>query len=320
LSFVLLSDPADADVQQLTQDDDVECALRIGIDKLNGIHAQSTGPFSLLHRHRKFNPSEACWMAWERKRGKLEMLNQFLLDANVSPFEVTAGAVDSLPGTPYVITLDADTLLPPGAAAELIGTLAHPLNKALVDPRTKRVEKGYSVLQPRVELIQDAGDHSLFAKLYAGDSAIDIYSRAVSDVHQDLFDTGLYVGKGIYDVVAFQQCTAQRLPDNRILSHDLIEGIYARVALVSNIVVYEQFPDTYPEYAMRQHRWIRGDWQLLPWLMNRVPIAGGKKDFNPLNLLDRWKLADNIRRSLVSPVLLLLLILGWLILPGSAFV
>ncbi|MFT7212775.1 MAG: cyclic beta-1,2-glucan synthetase, partial [Granulosicoccus sp.] len=320
LSFVLLSDPVDADVQRLTQDDDVECALRTGIEKLNNMHTQGAGPFSLLHRHRKFNPTEDCWMAWERKRGKIEMLNQFLLGANLSRFEVTAGAVDLLPGTPYVITLDADTLLPPGAAAALIGTLAHPLNKALVDPHTKRVEKGYTVLQPRVELIQDAGEHSLFAKLYAGDSAIDIYSRAVSDVHQDLFETGMYVGKGIYDVVAFQQCIAQRMPDNRILSHDLIEGIHGRVALVSNIVVYEQFPDNYPEYALRQHRWIRGDWQLLPWLMNRVPIAGGKVDFNPLSLLDKWKLADNLRRSLVSPVLLLLLILGWLILPGSALI
>jgi cyclic beta-1,2-glucan synthetase len=320
LSFVLLSDPADADVHKLAQDDDIECTLRIGIEKLNSLHTQGTGPFSLLHRHRKFNPTEACWMAWERKRGKLEMFNEFLLDANVSRFEVTAGRVDSLPGTPYVITLDADTLLPPGAAAELIGTLAHPLNKASVDPRTKRVEKGYTVLQPRVELIQDAGEHSQFAKLYAGDSAIDIYSRAVSDVHQDLFDTGMYVGKGIYDVVAFQQCVAQRLPDNRILSHDLIEGIHGRVALVSNIVLYEQFPDTYPEYALRQHRWIRGDWQLLPWLMNRVPIAGGRVDFNPLSLLDKWKLADNLRRSIVSPVLLLLLILGWLVLPGSALI
>ena len=319
LSFVLLSDLADASDARLAEDDEIASVLKQGIEHLNQSHARESDPFILLHRHREYNSSEGCWMGWERKRGKLEKFNQLILTSENSAFSVVAGPTDSLPGTRYVITLDADTLLPPGSAAELVGTLAHPLNTAVANTETGRVEFGYTVLQPRVELIQDAGDHSVFAKLYAGDSAIDIYSRAVSDVYQDLFDSGLYVGKGIYDVATFQRCIENRMPENRILSHDLIEGVHGRVGLVSNIVVYEQFPDTYPEYAMRQHRWIRGDWQLLPWLSAEVPIADGKSDANPLSFLDRWKLVDNLRRSLVPPVLLLMLILGWMALPGSSW-
>ena len=318
LKYVLLSDPADAGQQYLTIDVEIEKQLKQGIDNLNKLHAKKLQPFVLLHRHRVFSEGENCWMAWERKRGKLENFNHFLIHGDAEPFKLTAGALDSLHNTQYVITLDADTLLPPGSAADLVGTMSHPLNKASIDDCTGRIEKGYTVLQPRVELVQDVGDHSVFAKIYAGDSAIDIYSRAASDVYQDLFDSGLYVGKGIYDVVAFQKSIEQRMPENQILSHDLIEGVHGRVGLVSNIVVYEQFPDTYPEYAMRQHRWIRGDWQLLPWLANKVPTAGGNMDKNPLSVLDRWKIVDNLRRSLVSPIVLLLLVFGWLILPGSA--
>jgi len=320
LRYVLLSDPADADEQRKSIDVDIESALQIGIDRLNTGHAHSSKPFALLHRHRQFNSGESCWMAWERKRGKIELFNQFLLNGDTSFFPVRAGSVNALLSIAYVITLDADTLLPPGAAAQLVGTLAHPLNKATVNPNTSQVEHGYTVLQPRVELVQDAGDHSVFAKLFAGDSAIDIYSRAVSDVYQDLFKTGLYMGKGIYDVKLFQQCVDGRMPENRVLSHDLIEGVHGRVGLASNIVVYENFPDTYPEFAKRQHRWIRGDWQLLPWLTNKVPIADGSSATNRLTMLDRWKLADNLRRSLVPPVLLALLILGWLVFPGSAVI
>ena len=320
LLFVLLSDLADASDEYGPEDNEIESVLKQGIESLNKKQTRNANPFILLHRRRQYNKSEGYWMGWERKRGKLDKLNQLILTSDISAFPVVAGKTDSLIDTKYVVTLDADTLLSPGSVAKLVGTIAHPLNRAAINAKTGRVESGYTVLQPRVELIQDAFEHSVFAKLYAGDSSIDIYSQAVSDVYQDLFDSGLYIGKGIYDVAAFQQCVDNRMPENRVLSHDLIEGVHGRVGLVSNIVVYEQFPDTYPEYAMRQHRWIRGDWQLLPWLRARVPLADDTMDANPLSLLDRWKLIDNLRRSLVPPALLLLLILGWIALPGSAWV
>ena len=319
--FVILSDIADAQTETLPQDIEVEAALQKRIEDLNRRYAvDASPPFVLLHRRRKYNDAEGCWMAWERKRGKLEEFNRYVLRDGKDAFDVVAGPAETLRGIRYAITLDADTQLPPGSAVRLVGIMAHPLNRAVVDQSSGRVVSGHAILQPRIEILPKLGKGTHFTHLYGGDTAIDIYSRAVSDVYQDMFGTGIYVGKGIYDIAALHQSMLGRVPDNHILSHDLFEGLHGRAALVSNLVLYEDLPATYPEFAMRQHRWMRGDWQLVPWLGRRVPTAEGWTKKTPLSGLDRWKLVDNLRRSLMSPALLLFFLAGWLLMPGSALV
>lgn len=321
LRFALLSDLADADTEILPTDAQLEDTLSLRIETLNQRNGKGgPGRFVLLHRRRRFNPSEGYWMAWERKRGKLEDFNRLVLGENRDAFAVTAGPVEELRDMRFAITLDADTQMAPGAAHRLIGIMAHPLNQAVRDPQSGRITDGYAILQPRIDILPKLGQDTHFSHLYGGDTAIDIYSRAVSDVYQDLFGTGIFVGKGIYDIAALQGAMAGRVPDNHVLSHDLFEGLHGRAALASNLVLYEDLPPTYPEFAMRQHRWIRGDWQLLPWLRRQVPMADGTVAPNPLSLLDRWKMIDNLRRSLVAPALLLFFLGAWLVLPGSALV
>ncbi|MFT6895935.1 MAG: cyclic beta-1,2-glucan synthetase [Paraglaciecola sp.] len=320
LHFVLLSDLPDAPQERVAEDDGIEKAL---VEQINGLNRKyqgdSKGRFYLLHRHRHYNPAQECWMGRERKRGKLEQFNQFVLSGDQGEFSLHTGEIEQLRDCRFVITLDADTMLPPQTAASLIGIMMHPLNQIELDESTGKVVSGYSIVQPRLEVLPLSGPVSLFCRLYAGDTAIDIYSRAVSNLYQDLFGTGIFVGKGIYDVVAFQRSLENRVPDDVILSHDLFEGIHGRTALASNVVLYENFPVNYPEYILRLHRWVRGDWQLIPWLRSRVPTAGGGTMDNSLSALDRWKIIDNLRRSLLSPALLLFFVGGWMILPGSAW-
>ena len=321
LSYILLTDLPDATEQHRPGDAEIERCLHATVRTLNARHDDGAGgPFLLLHRRRSFNPSERCWMGWERKRGKLDSFNAVLAGglAAQEAFPQTEGNIDRLKGIVFAIVLDADTLLPPGSAARLIGTLAHPLNRARFDPVSGRVARGYTILQPRLELLPDDKPATHFSHLYAGDTAIDIYSRAVSDVYQDVFGTGIFAGKGIYDVAAFLRTVEGRIPENAILSHDLFEGLHGRAALASNIALYEDFPTNYAEYAARAHRWMRGDWQLLPWLWRRVPSSDGRLVPTVFSNLDRWKIVDNLRRSLVPPALLLFFIGGWMIFPGSA--
>ncbi|MCO4090335.1 MAG: cellobiose phosphorylase [Sphingorhabdus sp.] len=315
--FVLLSDPGDASTKQTAGDAVVEEALREGISALNRRHGKSAGdgPFTLLHRARQYNPAQGCWMAWERKRGKLEQFNRFLLTGDISDFPVTVGPIKRLIGARFVVTADADTRLPANTVARMAATLAHPLNRPLFDT-AGRVVSGYTVLQPRVEIAPLSSD-SHFARLFGGDTAIDIYSRAVSDVYQDLVGTGNYVGKGIYDVSAFARSLEGRIPENNLLSHDLWEGLHGRAGLASDIIVYESFPANYGEYAKRWHRWVRGDWQLLPWLFPYVPGQGGTRIKNRLSLFDRMRIWDTMRRSLVPASVLMLLLGGWFLLPGN---
>lgn len=318
LRFVLLTDLADAPHERETTDKAIEDELRSVIHSLNQRHGPNgREPFLLLHRRRRHNPVEACWMGWERKRGKLEQFNRLVLEGDPGDFAIRIGDVDYLRNVRFVITLDADTSLPPGTAAKLVGTLAHPLNTAKFDPETGRVLAGYTVLQPRIEVLAAKGAASLFSRLYTGNTSIDIYSRAVSDVYQDLFGAGIFVGKGIYEVAPFQRSVEGRVPENAVLSHDLLEGLHGRAALATNIVLYEHFPATYSEFSMRQHRWIRGDWQLLPWLFGHSVAGDGERYV--LTGLDRWKILDNLRRSLISPALVMFFIGGWSLLPGSAW-
>lgn len=334
LHFVLLTDFADAPQQQMPGDQPLLDLAKAGIQSLNQKYAQQTDNlFYLLHRQRMWNPSENCWMSWERKRGKLVELNRIILsDADGSErsvpgdeigetsFTLMAGDLDILSNVKYVITLDDDTSLSPGGARRLIATISHPLNRAEFHPDNDDVVDGYTVLQPRVEIRPASANLSLFTRVFSGDIGLDLYTRAVSDVYQDFFGEGIYAGKGIYDVTAFERCLARRVPDNALLSHDLFEGIHGRAGLVTDITLLEDFPPNYYIYIQRLHRWIRGDWQLLPWLLSNVPYADGGRRSSDLSALDRWKIIDNLRRSLIMPSLLALLISGWLWLPGSAFI
>src|SRR6185295_16900302 len=217
-------------------------------------------------------------------------------------------------------TLDADTRLPPGAVSSLVGALAHPLHRPRFDPRTRRVVTGYAILQPRVvSLLPAYGEDSLYQMSFSGPTGVDPYVAAISDVYQDLFGEGSYVGKGIYDVDAFETALSDRAPENSLLSHDLFEGGFARAGLASDIVLFDEFPSHLLAGASRQSRWVRGDWQLLPWLLSTAPTASGRREKNPLSALTRWKMLDNLRRSLAAPATFLLLLLGWLLVPTSAF-
>ncbi|MGI8587300.1 MAG: GH36-type glycosyl hydrolase domain-containing protein [Chloroflexia bacterium] len=318
LHYALLSDFPDAEVEERPGDADLLRRAVSGIEVLNARYG-GADRFYLFHRRRCWNPQEGVWMGWERKRGKLLSFNRLILGTGGDDFTTRVGDLSVLPGVRYAITLDADTQLPPGAARRLIGTISHPLNRAELD-EDQRVVCGYGILQPRVAVTVTSAAASSFAHIMAGHSGVDPYTTAVSDIYQDLFHTGIYIGKGIYDIAAFQRAVEGRFPENTLLSHDLLEGSYARAGLVSDILLYEDQPSRYPVYAVRQDRWIRGDWQIIRWLLPRVRDAGGDIVRNPLTALARWQIFDNLRRSLSAPASLALLAAGWSTLPGSATV
>jgi cyclic beta-1,2-glucan synthetase len=319
LRFALLSDFADASAEHMPNDEALLSTARHGIAELNERHANNEHyRFYLLHRVRRWNPKERLWMGWERKRGKLLELNRLLRGDTTSDFIDPEVQLTALRNTKYVITLDADTRLPHAAARRLAGTLSHPLNQPRLDGLRKRVVHGYGILQPRVSVSLASASRSLFARIYASNAGLDPYCTAVSDVYQDLFGEGSFTGKGIYDVDAFSATTDEAFPENHILSHDLIEGCYARVGLATDIEVFDEFPERLDVEVRRQHRWIRGDWQLLPWLGRRVPTSRGPER-NRLSLLSHWKIFDNLRRSLVPLTLLFFLLTGWIAAPNAAW-
>src|SRR5471030_767950 len=255
-------------------------------------------------------------MGWERKRGKLEEFNRLLRGATDTSFNVQVGEVGILPSVRFGITLDTDTRLPRDAARDLVGIISHPLNRPRVDPVLKRVTEGYGILQPRVSVTMASAAGSLFARTYAGHTGVDPYTTAVSDVYQDLFNEGIFTGKGLYDVDAFMASLKGRVPENTLLSHDLFEGLYARTALVTDVEVVDDYPSSVLAHARRQHRWVRGDWQILWWLFPFVPSPTGLQR-NRLPLVSRWKILDNLRRSLMAPATVAILLLGWTRLPGN---
>ena len=315
LAFALLSDFADAPSQQTPDDAPILERAAAGIEALNHKYAPRA-PFYLFHRERAWNPSEGVWMGWERKRGKLHEFNRIIIGAGSTSYTRQVGDLERLHETKYVITLDADTILPQGSANRLIATLAHPLNRAEFAVDGRSVIAGYTVLQPRVGIKPTSANRSIFTRIFAGDTGIDLYTLAVSDVYQDLFGEGSYVGKGIYDVAAFERSLAGQVGENTLLSHDLFEGIYGRTALVTDVILLEDYPSGYLIFAHRLSRWVRGDWQLLPWLFPNPPTPLANAP-NRLSVIDRWKIFDNLRRSLHTPTLLILLILAWFWLPGS---
>ncbi len=318
LRFALLSDWVDGPSESLPADDELLAAAVDAIANLNQRHGPVAGGgdrFLLFHRKRLWNEREQKWMGWERKRGKLHELNQLLRGSTTTSFVPTSGrAPEAIPGVRYVITLDADTRLPRGTAARLIGTMAHRLNRPQFSPTEGRVVEGYALVQPRITpSLPTKRDGSLFQKVFSGPSGIDPYASAVSDVYQDLFQEGSYTGKGIYDIDAFEAALAGKVRENTLLSHDLFEGIFARAALASDIELFDDFPSHYEAAAARQHRWARGDWQLLPWIFGRgnVPEERGSKVSIPA--FSRWKMIDNLRRTLSAPCMYLTLLAGWLV-------
>lgn len=337
LHFGLLTDFCDARQESLPEDESLVQLARTRINELNekyghGEDRSSDNRFFLFHRARQWNPAEKIWMGYERKRGKLAELNALLRSAGRGAanegFALVVGNTSVLSRVKYVITLDTDTQLPRDAARQFVGAMAHPLNRPVYDEAKRRIVKGYGILQPRVAISLPGTNRSHYARLYGGEPGIDPYTRAVSDVYQDVFGEGSFIGKGIYDVDAFEQALSGCFPENLILSHDLLEGCYARAGLLSDVNLYEDYPARYLADVNRRYRWIRGDWQLAGWLLRSVPglrvgdegsKSGNARQKNPLSALSQWKLIDNLRRSLVPVALTLLLLLGWTLLPSAGF-
>ena len=312
--FVILGDLRDADQPEMDGDKQVLKRCRACTRRLNRLYGDR---FLFLSRRRQWNAAEGCWMGWERKRGKLMEFNRLLAGDEETGFTVGYGDQELLQGVRYVLTLDADTRLPPGSAQQLVGTLAHPLSRAVLDRDNCMLKAGYSIIQPRLEVDPDTTMATLFTRIFSGDTTMDLYTHASSDVYHDLFGEGIFTGKGIYDWRAVEHTLAGRIPENTLLSHDLLEGVHARVGLASDITLMEQFPSSVVAFMRRQHRWTRGDWQLLPWLRRQVRMADGQRQRNRLKLVHRWKIVDNLRRSVQPPAVLALILVSFTgLLPG----
>ncbi|MEP6646243.1 MAG: cyclic beta 1-2 glucan synthetase, partial [Saprospiraceae bacterium] len=314
LHFALLTDFTDATQEILPEDDTLLAYAKLKTERLNKKYLRpSNDTFFLFHRPRRWNKKDKIWMGYERKRGKLSELNHLIRGKSQDRFLLIVGEEAIYTEVKYVITLDTDTQLPRDAARKIIATIAHPLNRPHYDPKKKIVTEGYGILQPRLAVSLNRNKNSWYAKMFENSPGIDPYTRAVSDVYQDLMKEGSFIGKGIYDVDAFECALNDLFPENRILSHDLLEGCHARSGIINDVQLFEEYPVSYLADMQRRHRWIRGDWQIGRWLFPSVPGPGKHTNRNPLSALSRWKIFDNLRRSLVYPALLFLLLFGWLI-------
>ncbi len=318
--YGLLTDFLDSATEHTPEDEELLELASASIEALNLKYKQSdTDIFFLFHRPRKWNPKENKWMGYERKRGKLSALNALILQKSEGEFSLITGEYEILHRVKYVITLDSDTQLPRDSVWKFVATMAHPLNQAVYDPQLKRVTEGYGILQPRLASSIPQSDISLYLRMQGDVAGIDPYTQVSSDVYQDLFGEGSYIGKGIYDVSVFEEVLHDTFPENRILSHDLVEGCYTRSGLLSDVLVYEENPSRYEADVKRRHRWIRGDWQIAAWIFPFVSKSNGKLTLNKLSTLSRWKILDNLRRSLIPLSLILVLLAGWTILPMPWF-
>jgi len=316
LRFSLLTDFSDAPRQSMPEDAEYIDIVARGVEELNRRHG--AGHFFLFHRGRMWSESEQRWIGWERKRGKLEQLNQFLIGEPTPELEgfLYAGDRAQLEGIRFVITLDADTQLLRDTARRMIETLAHPLNQARISPDGRHVVRGYTIVQPSVSASLPSATATWFSRIFSDPRGIDPYTHAVSDVYQDLVGEGSYHGKGIYELRTFHRLLSGRFPTAHLLSHDLLEGCHVRVGLATDIELLDVFPNSYIAWWSRQHRWIRGDWQIIDWLKSCVPLGDGRIKPNPLSVFNRWKIFDNLRRSLVPPAIVALLLVGWFFTPA----
>lgn len=317
IHFAIVSDFKDATTACVEGDREILDCARDGIAELN--RRLPADRFFLFHRERQWNAKEGVFMGWERKRGKIEEFNRLVRGATDTGFTVQVGRLELLASMRFVLTLDRDTKAPRDVARELIGILSHPLHRPQIDPTVGRVTQGYGILQPRVSVTHSSAAGSLFARIYAGNVGIDPYTTAVSDTYQDLFDEGVFTGKGLYDIDAFRAAVEGRAPENALLSHDLFEGVHARTALVTDLELVDDYPSNLLTHSRREHRWVRGDWQILAWLLPMVPTRDGFAR-NRLPLISRWKIFDNLRRSLLAPALVALLAASWIWLPGDPLV
>ena len=318
LYFALIGSFKDSKMSQAIEDNEILKKTQEGIDALNSRYSNGDNDiFYYYHRQNLFDETDQVWRGWERKRGALMEFNDLILGSKKTSFIHYAD--NHLPKSEikYIITLDSDTVLPLGMAKKMIGTMAHPYNIPVVDPYRNVVVEGHGLMQPRISFDMDSSNKSIFSKIYTGQEGMDPYANAISDVYQDLFDEGIYTGKGIYDLNVFRNVLQNVVPENAVLSHDLLEGSYVRAALVSDIELVDAYPTKYNAYMARLHRWIRGDWQLIPWLSQSVYHQESKTISNPLSHISLWKIADNLRRSLVMPSLIVLMGLALCMLPGN---
>jgi cellobiose phosphorylase len=320
LYFALAGDFKDSHDEKGTLDQKIIDAGLSGIKKLNHKYKRENGIdiFYYFHRHRKFSQVQKKWMGWERKRGALVELNSLLTGSADTSYSTISCINDSIPKIRYVLTLDADTILPIGSAKKLVGIMVHPLNKPVLDEKKQIVIDGYGLIQPHIGFEIESANKTLFSRIYTGQEGINPYACAISDIYQDVFGEGIFTGKGIYDLNVFQKVLENSIPENRVLSHDLLEGSYIRTGLATDIELVDSFPASYASYAARMHRWTRGDWQLLPWLGIKVRDKDGNLVRNPLNIISIWKILDNMRRSLLAPSILILIFSGFSVLPGSS--
>ena len=320
LFFGLLTDFLDAGQEILPEDASLQKLVQLKVEGLNAKYKKGRSDiFFLFHRPRRWNSREKIWMGYERKRGKLADLNWLLRGGPKENFSLIVGDISILINIKYIITLDTDTQLPRHCARKLVETMAHPLNRARYDEAKQCICEGYGILQPRVSMSLPGTNRSYYARLYGGETGIDPYTRTVSDVYQDVFEEGSFIGKGIYDLDIFERALKGLFPEGQILSHDLWEGCYARCGLLSDVELYEDHPFRYSADVKRRYRWVRGDWQLTGWLWSKVPASDGLKQKNTLSFLSQWKLFDNLRRSLVPGALMIILWMGWTILSSPCY-
>ncbi|MTI67917.1 MAG: glycosyl transferase [Firmicutes bacterium] len=319
--FAIAGDYKDSDKKETNMDKEIIEKTLKEIKKLNKKYPHKHNKFYYFHRHRQFSKKQNRWMGWERKRGALIELNRLLKGFSDTSYTTISEDISILQNKiKYVITLDGDTELPLNTAKELIGTISHPLNKAVYDENKKTVTAGYGLIQPRISIDTESSNSSFFTRVFAGQGGIEPYTTAYSDVYQDLFGEGIFTGKGIFDVDIFNKVLVNKIPEDTILSHDLLEGCLIRTGLTTDIELMDGYPRKYSSYIMRLHRWVRGDWQLIKWLKSKVKNAKGDSIKNPLNSVSKWKIIDDLRRSLVPINLTLLLILGLTIFPGNTLV
>ncbi len=306
--FTLLSDFQDSSTEVNEEDEKIVEAALEHVKKLNNKYSKDKGDkFFFFSRYRKYNEKEAKWLGWERKRGKLEEFNALIRGEEKTSYNVISGDISELKKASYVITLDSDTQLPRDSAKKLVGAMSHILNKPCIDKPKKRVTRGYGLMQPRISISTLSANKTIFSRMFSGETGLDTYTTAVSDVYQDFFGEGIFTGKGIYHIDTFNEMLKGEIPENMVLSHDLLEGSYVRTALVTDVELIDSYPAYYMASSKRFHRWVRGDWQLLPWIKNKKSI----------NSLSKWKLLDNLRRSLVAPSIMLLILLSFNVLPDG---
>ena len=319
LYFAIVGAFGDSDKLKDVKDNEVLKEAFTRIRELNAKYASDGEEiFYFFNRIRTYSESDGKWIGWERKRGALLEFNNMIMGSKDTTFSAFSSLTLPEKNIKYVITLDADSVLPLGMAKKMIGTMAHPLNMPIIDEAKGIVIEGYGLMQPRISFDMDSSNRSIFSRIYTGQEGIDPYASAISDVYQDLFEEGIFTGKGIYELKTYQRVLEEAIPENMVLSHDLLEGSYVRAALVTDLMLVDSYPSKYISYMKRLHRWVRGDWQLIPWLKRKIFNKKMEKVDNPLSYVSKYKMLDNLRRSLVNPALMILLVAGVSILPGSS--